>query len=94
MCETPPLRPAAEGNYVEYTALGNDCARTEIADYVHIWVSTVGTNDDLYLTHFYLDVADSDGVTRSIPCMLDQKEEFFITIQGRRNRYGIPLKCM
>jgi len=93
-CETPPLNPAPRGNYVEYTALGEDCARTEIADYVHIWVSTVGTNDDLYLTHFYIDVADSQGVTRSIPCMLDQKEEFFITIQGRRNKFGIPLKCM
>jgi len=94
ICETDPLKPIPKGNYMEYSRLGEDCDKQEMADYVHIWVSTVEKNDDLYLTHFYLDVADENGATSSIPCTLDQQEEFHVTVHGRRDRFGIPLKCI
>lgn len=94
MCETINLRAADFGNYREYTNFGLECKKLEISDYVHLWVATVHHNDNLFLTHLYLDVADENGVSRQMACLLDQNEEFFINVHGNQEQFGVPLKCM
>jgi len=93
-CETTNLRAADTGHYQEYTNFGNECKNLEVSDYVHVWVATVHHNDNLFLTHLYLDVADEKGVTKQMACLLDQNEEFFVIVHGDQERFGVPLKCM
>ena len=45
-------------------------------------------------TYLYLDVADENGVSRQMACLLDQNEEFFVNVHGNREQFGVPLKCM
>ena len=93
-CETKNLPGADTDNYQEYTNLGKECMKLEISDYVHVWVATVNHNDNLFLTHLYLDVANENGQTKQMACMLDQNEEFFVIVHGNKERFGVPLKCM
>ena len=93
-CETKNLNAADTGNYQEYTNFGEDCKKLLITDYVQLWVATINHNDNLFLTHLYLDVADDNGVTKQMACLLDQNEEFFVIVHGNRERFGVPLKCM
>ena len=93
-CVTKNLKGAYADNYQEYTNLGNECKKLEISDYVNVWVATVHHNDNLFLTHLYLDVADEMGKTKQMACMLDQNEEFFVIVHGNQERFGVPLKCM
>jgi len=94
-CVTKNLTaPENEGVYKEYNNFGPDCSKLKISEYVHLWVATVHHNDNLFLTHLYLDVVDEYGGTDAMACLLDQNEEFFVTIQGGKDRFGVPLKCM
>lgn len=93
-CKTDPFASPQAAHLEEYSRIGKDCQKLQITDYVHVWVATMEQNDDLYLTHLYLDVADEKGVTRQMACLLDQQEEFFIVVNGDESRFGLPLKCM
>ena len=93
-CETTPLRTADTGHYKEFTQFGEECKNLQISDYVHVWVATVNYNDDLYLNHLYLDVVFKTGQTKSMACILDQEEEFFVIVHSGTKRFGVPLKCM
>ena len=92
-CETINLTAAPTDNYKEYTNFGDECKKLLITDYVQLWVATINHNDNLFLTHLYLDVADGNGVTKQMACLFDQNQEFVI-VHGNRERFGIPLKCM
>ena len=94
MCETTNLRAGGNGFYQEYDNFGQACKKLEISDYVHLWVATVHHNDNLFLTHLYLDVADENGVSRQMACLLDQNEEFFVIVPGGQEQFGVPLKFM
>ena len=93
-CETNNFKAAASGHYIEYSNVGDECKKLQISDFVNVWVATINHNDNLFLTHLYLDVADENGTTKQMACLLDQSEEFFVIVHGDRKRFGVPLKCM
>ena len=93
-CETGFLRVISNGYYQEFLDIGEECKTLKVSNYVHVWVATKSYNDDLYLTHLYLDVADKNGTIKQMACVLDQGEEFSVIMDGTHEKFGIPLKCM